>query len=756
MPVRGPRVSWTFPSSTQNYRAWGQYMQREAERPGDPNPYFRNELQLASPGIGRGVLSGPIWGRAPIIDRQPYQPPSNPMQLLQGMFGVRPQAPTMNTTYAPPAVPAAPPNVLLASLKEFLQAGKEAIHINKLDPTFSKNLEAMFRAAPPNIRTEIFSGYRSPERQQQLWEGALKKYGSPEAARKWVAPPGHSFHNKGFAADLKYLSPDARKWVHANAERFGLHFPLSNEPWHIEQIGARTGKITSQAGSVVRKNSDPGAIKSLQTFLASAGFDPGGIDGKYGQRTEAAIRAFQASNGLIVDGKAGPETQKALHTALGTKLAQAYGNNYNTAYPSAQAPFDPLSGNSGRGIYTQPNQAPFDPLSGNSGRGLYTQVDPALGLGGNNPPAAPPNIGAALRPQSARTPLATAYPSPPQRMSAPTWPTAQQSRSLTAPTVPGVTPTPVQTTSFPGSSPRPVTTVPVSPPPNVIDQTLAGGAYRNPPSVSPSGIQRIDPSLPQLPSTWNAPKPVYNPLSSIVAPKPALPAPAYNPLSSIATRPPQTTPAAPPYDPLSSIAVRPPTVAAPPPAIVTAPPPVPPPVAPPPTITQLPTVPAAPPEEGPSLLQTLKQYVAPAVQAVKEVGNQAVKAGMGVYAGSGPVKRAEIAATGGGGAKAFWEAFNKGNPTEVQRAMASLRAAQLFQNPNALAAYSQAVMPAVYSGPGYNGSALRGSYGGGGSMYGGGASYGGGSGYSGWGGNGTGWGGGNISQGRGGGYSGNR
>jgi len=113
-----------------------------------------------------------------------------------------------------------------------------------MTPDFNAALEQMFANAPPEIQAKlrVGSGFRSPERQQQLWAEALVKYGSPEAARKWVAPPGKSQHNHGNAADLKYLDPVAREWVHQNAEKFGLAFPLSNEPWHVELAGARGGK----------------------------------------------------------------------------------------------------------------------------------------------------------------------------------------------------------------------------------------------------------------------------------------------------------------------------------------------------------------------------------------------------------------------------------------------------------------------------------------------------------------------------------
>lgn len=112
-----------------------------------------------------------------------------------------------------------------------------------MQPEFNSALAQLIASAPPEIQQSlrVSSGYRSPERQAELWADALKKYGSAAEARKWVAPPGNSQHNHGNAADLKYASPAAREWAHANAARFGLAFPLDNEDWHIELATARDG-----------------------------------------------------------------------------------------------------------------------------------------------------------------------------------------------------------------------------------------------------------------------------------------------------------------------------------------------------------------------------------------------------------------------------------------------------------------------------------------------------------------------------------
>lgn len=105
-----------------------------------------------------------------------------------------------------------------------------------MTPQFATALQALIAASGGRVR--ITSGYRSPEHQAQLFAAAVKKYGSEAAARKYVAPPGHSNHNKGLAADLA----GDLAWAHANAKRFGLTFPMSWENWHIELVGARGAK----------------------------------------------------------------------------------------------------------------------------------------------------------------------------------------------------------------------------------------------------------------------------------------------------------------------------------------------------------------------------------------------------------------------------------------------------------------------------------------------------------------------------------
>lgn len=53
-------------------------------------------------------------------------------------------------------------------------------------------------------------------------------------------------------------------------------------------------------------------VKLMQLALKRHGFDPGPVDGDFGPRTEASLRAFQAAKGLKADGVTSEATWKAL------------------------------------------------------------------------------------------------------------------------------------------------------------------------------------------------------------------------------------------------------------------------------------------------------------------------------------------------------------------------------------------------------------------------------------------------------------
>jgi hypothetical protein len=116
--------------------------------------------------------------------------------------------------------------------------------ISGLNPEFRANLDLAMAAAhkATNDTLEIVSGYRDPEHQRRLFEAS-------DRSGHMVARPGHSFHEKGLAADLgeggalaRSADRPALRWLHEHASEFGLHFPMGWEPWHIEPMGSRGGR----------------------------------------------------------------------------------------------------------------------------------------------------------------------------------------------------------------------------------------------------------------------------------------------------------------------------------------------------------------------------------------------------------------------------------------------------------------------------------------------------------------------------------
>ncbi len=126
----------------------------------------------------------------------------------------------------------------------------------------------------------IVSGYRSSRHQARLWAKARAKYGSPEEARKWVAPPGSSAHQSGRAVDL-YLgtSNDSRNvaalrrtpaylWLVANAQRFGF-YPYEREPWHWEYNPPATPEQREFSGAVSAGRMEVASVPVLARHAGS-------------------------------------------------------------------------------------------------------------------------------------------------------------------------------------------------------------------------------------------------------------------------------------------------------------------------------------------------------------------------------------------------------------------------------------------------------------------------------------------------------
>ena len=68
-------------------------------------------------------------------------------------------------------------------------------------------------------------------------------------------------------------------------------------------------------------------VSKVQTMLKHQGFLHDSVDGIYGHNTEQAVRKFQKSKGLAVDGRVGPATMGALEKMENRKGGQSVKNS---------------------------------------------------------------------------------------------------------------------------------------------------------------------------------------------------------------------------------------------------------------------------------------------------------------------------------------------------------------------------------------------------------------------------------------------
>ncbi|NMH96488.1 peptidoglycan-binding protein [Pseudonocardia acidicola] len=83
-------------------------------------------------------------------------------------------------------------------------------------------------------------------------------------------------------------------------------------------FSTRDGRLyaghSSTADRLAVLNSAGEDVVEVQCLLAHHGFDPGRIDGLFGEHTEQAVMALQRAGGAVVDGKVGPHTWALLRT----------------------------------------------------------------------------------------------------------------------------------------------------------------------------------------------------------------------------------------------------------------------------------------------------------------------------------------------------------------------------------------------------------------------------------------------------------
>ena len=177
-----------------------------------------------------------------------------------------------------------------------------------MDPAFRARVDQLIAAS--GGRLFLKSGYRSDAEQAQLYAAAVQRYGAANAGN-WVAPPGHSNHNRGLAADiggdlglLAQLAP-----------QFGLELPMSWEPWHVEPVGLR-----EKSKPTAYTNGPPGTINPVH--------DPtiNGQPQTIFARLSAALAGdtfHQTAEGVLPGAQPGGQPQGAVST--GAKADQGMG-----------------------------------------------------------------------------------------------------------------------------------------------------------------------------------------------------------------------------------------------------------------------------------------------------------------------------------------------------------------------------------------------------------------------------------------------
>lgn len=105
--------------------------------------------------------------------------------------------------------------------------------VAKLDPALLGALrQAAKDAAGDGVELVVDSGWRSRAYQEHLFQEAVLKYGSDQAAARWVATPSTSAHVSGDAVDIG--PSGAAVWLSEHGAAHGLCQVYGNEPWHYE------------------------------------------------------------------------------------------------------------------------------------------------------------------------------------------------------------------------------------------------------------------------------------------------------------------------------------------------------------------------------------------------------------------------------------------------------------------------------------------------------------------------------------------
>ncbi|CAM3780173.1 peptidoglycan-binding protein [Alicyclobacillus pomorum] len=84
-------------------------------------------------------------------------------------------------------------------------------------------------------------------------------------------------------------------------------------------------------GTVIQEGATGTAVKEIQNQLNHLGYNCGTADGDFGPMTVAAVKSFQQSKGLTVDGQVGPQTWNALFGITTSTVSLSYEAYYSSS-----------------------------------------------------------------------------------------------------------------------------------------------------------------------------------------------------------------------------------------------------------------------------------------------------------------------------------------------------------------------------------------------------------------------------------------
>lgn len=160
------------------------------------------------------------------------------------------------------------------------------------------------------------------KRAMQSWNRQRSIYGGPIPvgfAFKRPYEGGHSNlsqHYAGVAFDVgQRLTQSQRNriWQVANSGIWSYVEPLSATPTWVH-FDKRFGTPACSTGGfpLIRRGSLSNYVLIAQDDLNTLGYSTGGLDGIFGSATYNAVRAYQSSRGLSVDGIVGCNTWRSL------------------------------------------------------------------------------------------------------------------------------------------------------------------------------------------------------------------------------------------------------------------------------------------------------------------------------------------------------------------------------------------------------------------------------------------------------------